>query len=149
GVHTGTHVDAPLHFDSHKPGVDGIPLDALCGPARVIAIADPRAVTVRELEAANVGTGERILLKTKNSPAAWRRPTFVEDAVHLTTEAARWLATRKVLTVGIDYLSVGGYAARNGVDVHRALLDAGVWIIEGLDLTHVPVGACELICLPI
>src|SRR5688500_11313468 len=50
GLHTGTHVDAPLHFDPSKPGVDQIPLDALCGAARVIAIANQREVTVAELE---------------------------------------------------------------------------------------------------
>jgi arylformamidase len=149
GVHTGTHVDAPVHFDSSKPGVDAIPLAALCGPARVIEIADPREVTVTELAAADIRAGERILLKTRNSPAAWQAPSFVEDAVHLTVDAARWLAARPVKTVGIDYLSVGGFTANNGHDVHHALLDAGVWIIEGLDLTHVPPGACELICLPL
>jgi len=147
GVHTGTHVDAPVHFDARGAGVDAIPVAALCGPARVIAIANEREVTVEEL--ADVGSGERILLKTKNSPAAWQRATFVEDAVHLTVDAARWLAARKVLTVGIDYLSVGGYAAGNGFDVHHALIDGGVWIIEGLDLTAVPPGPCELMCLPI
>jgi arylformamidase len=149
GVHTGTHVDAPIHFDSSKLGVESIPFDALCGPARVIEIANPREVTVAELEAANVGAGERILLKTKNSPAAWESPQFVEDAVHLNVDAARWLATRGVKTIGIDYLSVGGRAAKNGAAVHHALLDAGIWIIEGLDLTNAPPGPCELICLPL
>ncbi|HEY5946724.1 MAG TPA: cyclase family protein [Kofleriaceae bacterium] len=149
GVHTGTHVDAPVHFDPNGAGVDAIPLAALCGPARVIAIADPHEVTVHELAAANVRAGERILLRTRNSPAAWQRPTFAEDAVHLTLDAAFWLAAQQVKTIGIDYLSVGGYAAGNGEDVHRALLGAGIWIIEGLDLSAVPAGACELMCLPL
>lgn len=149
GVHTGTHVDAPVHFDPHEPGADAIPLDALCGPARVIEIADEREVTVGELVAANVHERERILLRTKNSPRAWRDPAFVEDAVHISIEAARWLAARDVMTVGIDYLSVGGYAAHNGEAVHHALIDGGVWIIEGLDLTGVPAGAYDLLCLPL
>lgn len=150
GVHTGTHVDAPVHFRAGLAGVEGIPIDALVGPARVIAIRDPVHVTVAELEAANVDAGERILLKTRNSPGVWQRsPAFVEDAVHLTTEAAAWLAARRVRTVGIDYLSVAGYAAGNAVPVHHTLIDAGVWIIEGLDLTAAPEGACELVCLPI
>lgn len=149
GVHTGTHVDAPVHFDPNGVGVDAIPLSALCGPARVIAIADPREITVAELDAAQITAGERVLFRTHNSPHAWRAPRFVEDAVHLTIDAARWLAARAVMTVGIDYLSVGGFAARNGEAVHHALLDARIWIIEGLDLTHVPPGACELMCLPL
>lgn len=150
GVHTATHVDAPVHFRADGEGADAIPLDALIGRARVIEIRDPVHVTVAELEAANVVAGERILLKTRNSPGAWARsPEFVPDAVHLSTEAAQWLAATRVLTVGIDYLSVGGFTVRNGVPVHHALIDGGVWIIEGLDLTHAPAGPCELICLPI
>lgn len=149
GVHTGTHVDAPVHFLADGAAVEAIPLDALIGPARVIAITDPVHVTVDALVAANVAPGERILLKTRNSPAAWQRDTFVTDAVHLSVDAARWLAAQGVQTVGIDYLSVGGYDAKNGVDVHHALLGAGIWIIEGLDLTDAPEGPCELVCLPL
>lgn len=150
GVHTGTHVDAPVHFRAGAGGVDEIPIDALIGPARVIAIRDPVCVTVAELDAAQVAPGERILLKTRNSPSAWERaPEFVPDAVHLSIDAAEWLAAKRVMTIGIDYLSVGGFTVRNGVPVHHALIDAGVWIIEGLDLTNVPAGPCDLICLPI
>jgi arylformamidase len=51
--------------------------------------------------------------------------------------------------VGIDYLSVGGYRSGDGAAVHRALLDGGVWILEGLDLSEAPEGPCELLCLPL
>jgi arylformamidase len=149
GVHTGTHVDAPVHFDPGATAIDRMPIDATVGRARVIAIANKTAVTVEELEAARIKRGERILLRTRNSPRAWKQPGFVEDFVYLTTDAARWIAKRGVRTVGVDYLSVGGYRAGNGEAVHHALLGAGVWIIEGLDLSRVPPGACELMCLPI
>lgn len=149
GVHTGTHVDAPVHFFASGGGVDAIPIDALVGTARVLAITDPIHVTVEELEAANVQPDERILFKTRNSPAAWRSETFVEDAVHISVEAALWLADRRVKTIGIDYLSVGGRAAKNGRAVHHALMGAGIWIIEGLDLTDAPSGPCDLVCLPL
>lgn len=149
GVHTGTHVDAPIHFDPSGAGADALSLDALLGPARVIEIRDPAVVDVPELEAAAIAEGERILLKTRNSPAAWAQSHFVEDAVHLTEDAATWLAARKVKTVGIDYLSVGGYRAKNGKAVHHALIGGGIVIIEGLDLTNARPGACELYCLPL
>ena len=51
-------------------------------------------------------------------------------------------------TVGVDYLSVGGYFA-DGAKVHQILLTAGIWIIEGLDLSAVPAGLYEMICLPV
>ena len=91
----------------------------------MIAIRDPERITVAELEPHGIGAGARVLFKTANSPRAWRSATFVEDAVHLTAEAARWLAARKVRTIGIDYLSVGAFAANNGVAVHEPLLAAG------------------------
>ena len=149
GVHTATHMDAPCHFEPGAASIDQLPFEAGVGPARVIAIRDPEHITVAELEPYAIAAGERILFKTANSPRAWRSGTFVEDAVHITVEAARWLAARKVRTIGIDYLSVGGFAAHNGEAVHEALLAAGVAIIEGLDLTEVPPGPCDLVCLPI
>jgi arylformamidase len=53
-----------------------------------------------------------------------------------------------VKTVDIDYLSAGGYK-RNASDVHRTLLGAGIWIIEGLDLSQIKPGRYYLICLPL
>ncbi|MBU1700433.1 MAG: cyclase family protein [Candidatus Eisenbacteria bacterium] len=149
GVHTGTHVDAPRNFFRGAAGIDRMPLDATIGRARVIPISDRQAVHVDELEMNEIQSGERILLKTRNSPQAWQSKNFFEDFVYISTAAAKWLADRGVRTVGIDYLSVGAYLVRNGEAVHRALLGAGVWIIEGLDLTRVPPGPCELICLPL
>ena len=149
GVHTATHMDAPCHFKAGAAAIDQLPFEAGVGPARVIAIRDPERITVTELEPHGIGAGERIMFKTANSPRAWRSAKFVEDAVYITVDAAHWLAARKVRTIGIDYLSVGGFAANNGVAVHQQLLAAGVAIIEGLDLSDVPEGPCDLICLPI
>jgi len=149
GAHTGTHLDAPVHFISGAPGVDRMPLEAAVGRARVIPIRHPAAVDVPELRRHAIRPGQRLLFKTRNSARAWKARGFAEDFVYLTAGAARWLAARGVGLVGIDYLSVGGYRAENGAEVHRALLGAGVWILEGLDLSRVPPGPCELICLPL
>ena len=149
GVHTGTHMDAPCHFKAGAASIDQLPFEAGVGPARVIEIRDPRRITVAELEPQAIEAGERILFKTANSTRAWRSAEFVEDAVSLTVEAARWLAAKKVRTIGIDYLSVGSFAANDGVEVHEPLLAAGIAIIEGLDLSNVPAGPCDLMCLPI
>ncbi len=50
--------------------------------------------------------------------------------------------------VGVDYLSVGGWQ-KDGVECHRILLGAEVWIIEGLNLANVRAGRYELVCLPL
>ena len=148
GTHTGTHVDGINHFIKGGIGVDKMPLDAGIGKARVIEIKDPKQIKVEEIEPHDIQEGERILFKTQNSDRALKSDSFVEDFIHISTEAAHYLADKKVRTVGVDYLSVGGYEG-NVIEVHHALLGSGIWAIEGLDLSQVEPGEYELICLPI
>ena len=148
GAHTGTHMDAPRHFFTGGRGLDTMPLEATIGPARVIAIRDRKRITVEELRAHRILKGERILFKTYGSAARWQRKEFDRNYVYVSPEAARFLADRGVRTVGVDYLSVGGYK-KDGAETHRALLGADVWIIEGLNLSAVEPGGYDLICLPL
>jgi arylformamidase len=148
GSHTGTHMDAPLHFIRTGKGLNEMPLTAAIGRARVIEVRDPESVKPGELQPHGISPGERILFKTQNSVRRWPSRAFIEDFVYVSQEAARYLAVQEVQTVGIDYLSVGGFV-KDGVETHQALLEAGIWIIEGLDLSQVEPGEYELICLPI
>jgi arylformamidase len=148
GSHTGTHMDAPIHFVRGGEGMDRMPLDATMGLARVIEIQDPTSIKPDELDPHGIGRGDRVLFKTRNSSLAWWTRDFIEDFVYVSQEAARYLAERGVRTVGVDYLSVGGFYS-DGVETHRALLGAGIWVIEGLDLSGVEPGEHELICLPL
>jgi arylformamidase len=148
GVHTGTHMDGPVHFIHGGAGLDEMPLDATIGAARVIEISDPREVTAAELRTHEPRPGERILLRTTNSARCWTTDEFIDDFVYISETAAEYLVESRVRTVGIDYLSVGGYHV-DGAKVHRILLDAGIWIIEGLNLTSAPGGNYEMICLPV
>jgi arylformamidase len=147
-AHAATHMDAPAHFIPGGGGIDLMPLDAAIGPARVIAIQDPKSIKPQELAVHRIRRGERILFKTANSARCWETDEFVEDFVHISVEAARYLALRKVGLVGVDYLSVGGFRA-DGAATHQELLGAGVWIVEGLDLSRVQPGRVQLICLPL
>ena len=63
-------------------------------------------------------------------------------------DGARYLASLPVQLVGVDYLSVGGYTT-DGIETHQALLTAGIWIVEGLNLADVRPGIYELFCLPL
>lgn len=148
GAHTGTHMDAPLHFLPGGQSLDTMPLDATVGPARVIAIQDPVSIKPEELRPHQLRPGERVLFQTRNSRREWTREPFDPDFVHISAPAAQHLADCGVRTVGIDYLSVGGHE-RDGVETHRLLLGAGIWIIEGLDLRGVMAGPHELVCLPL
>lgn len=148
GSHTGTHMDAPIHFVQGGEGIDMMPLDAIMGVARVIAIADAVSIKSAELEPHDIQRGERILFKTRNSNRVWSTEHFIEDFVYISPEATEYLAERGVRTVGVDYLSVGGYE-QYGSETHHALLGAGIWIIEGLNLASVEPGHYELVCLPL
>jgi len=148
GAHSGTHMDAPLHFVRGGAGIDQFPLDVAMGRARVIEIGDVESIIPEELELYDIRQGERILFKTKNSSHVWQKDEFVEDFVHISIEAAMLLTERGVSLVGVDYLSVGGYK-RDGSEVHATLLGAGIWLIEGLDLSRVSAGEYELVCLPL
>lgn len=148
GAHTGTHMDAPLHFIRNGVTIDRMPLDATVGRARVIGIQDPKSIKRAELAGKMIAAGERILFKTSNSDRAWTSDRFDEDFVFISRDAAQYLAALGVLCVGVDYLSVGGFR-EDGPETHRALLEAGVWIIEGLNLSGVEPGEYEMACLPL
>lgn len=148
GVHTGTHMDAPVHFQRGGIGIDQMPLEATLGTARVIEIRDPVSIRRAELEPAKLQPGERVLFRTRNSERCWQTDAFIEDFVFISREAAAYLAECRVRTVGVDYLSVGGFR-EDGEATHLALLQAGIWVIEGLNLSKVKEGTYELICLPL
>jgi len=147
-VHTGTHMDAPLHFLPDGKSMDSLAFDATIGPARVIEISDPHSIKPEALRKERLKPGERILFKTQNSAKAWKSTEFAKNFVFISKGAAALLAKAKIRTVGVDYLSVGGFF-EDGVETHHALLRAGVWIIEGLNLQKLKAGRYELICLPI
>jgi arylformamidase len=148
GAHTGTHMDAPLHFIKNGRSLDKLPLEATIGHARVIEIKDPVMVRPDELRGHNLRRGERILLKTRNSVGCWKTDAFVKDFVYISREAAQHVVDRGIGTIGVDYLSVGGFH-RDGLETHRILLGAEIWIIEGINLSKVKPGKYELVCLPL
>ena len=148
GAHTGTHMDAPAHFVRGGRGINTMPLDTAIGSARVITIRDRESIKPKELARHRIRRGERILFKTYNSDRCWDTDPFVEDFVHITAAAARYLVERQVRLIGIDYLSVGGFHA-DGAGTHQALLKAGIWLVEGLNLKKVRAGKYQLICLPL
>ena len=147
GSHTGTHLDAPLHFIDGAAGVDTLPLDVLIGPALVAAIDTGGTIDRAHLTRLPLDGHTRLLLKTSNS-ALWDRPGFARDYVALSEDGAAFLLERGIRLVGVDYLSIEGFGAE-GHRVHRALLGAGVTILEGLDFRPVTPGVYELICLPL
>ncbi|HEX5228889.1 MAG TPA: cyclase family protein [Bryobacteraceae bacterium] len=147
-AHSGTHMDAPRHYLEAGAGIETMPITAAVGRARVIEIHDPELIRIDELERHPVAKGDRVLFKTRNSKDCWKTDEFQKKYVYIPPDTARYLAQREVQTVGVDYLSVGGFES-GGPETHRTLLEAGIWIIEGLMLGHVQPGEYELLCLPL
>ena len=146
-AHSGTHMDAPCHFLAGRAGIDTFPLSVGIGRARVIAIPDVSIISQRHLLDKNIGRDERILFRTRNSLRRWDNLEFLTNFVAIDASAAQFLVDRGVALIGVDYLSVGAFEG-DGIETHRILLNAGIWIVEGLKLSNVSDGDYDMVCLP-
>jgi len=148
-VHTGTHIDAPLHFISSGQSIDKLPLDTFVGPALVVYLPRVKEILSIHLEKLDIPSGvERILFKTSNS-TLWKEKNsvFRRDYVGLTSEAALWLSKRNFKLVGVDYLSVAKF--NESIPVHNILLRNSTALLEGINLSEAKPGLYELVCLPV
>jgi arylformamidase len=143
GAHTGTHLDAPLHFIDGAASVERTALETLMGAAIVVDARGVESEIGAEIVEREVAAGcERVIFATRNSEL-WDLAGFSDDFVGLSLQAASLLVERGVRLVGIDYLSIGS------VEAHREILANEVVLLEGLDLRGVEAGAYELVCLPL
>jgi arylformamidase len=147
GAHTGTHVDAPAHFIEGSGKLETLSLDILIGPARVIRVPDDKnEIDPGFLAGCDLSHVERVLFHTRNS-AFWGAG-FRKDFTHLLPDAAQKLVDLGIRLVGTDYLSVEKFHSGHH-RTHLTLLSNNVVIVEGLNLSDVPDGDYELICLPL
>jgi len=146
-AHAGTHVDAPRHFFDDGAGAEHLPLEMLCGRARVIELTTRKGVTPDDLAPFDLTEDVRLLIKTHNSKL-WGSPVFYDDYIGVTEPAARFLVEHGVKLLGVDYVSVEEFR-KPGAPAHRTLLGAGTIVIEGLNLRDVDPGTYEMFCLPL
>lgn len=149
--HAGTHIDAPRHFlPDDAGGIDAIPLSSLVGPAVVVKINDNiKIIEPEHCATIDFSATPRVLFRTSNSTRGLlESTTFTQDYVFLSERAAVFLVKHGVKLVGIDYLSVE-QKGNPGHPVHTTLLQAGIVIVEGIVLAHVPAGNYSLIALPL
>jgi arylformamidase len=150
GAHSGTHIDAPMHFIRDGAPIDRVPLEPLIGPARVIDIPDG----VQAIDAAELGRHDwkgaaRVLFRTRSSLRGWMSSSnFHRDFAYVAPDAAQLLADAGVRLVGVDYISAEQFGSPAPM-THRILLGKGIPIVEGLSLERVSAGDYDLIVLPI
>jgi len=149
-VHLGTHVDAPHHFLNDGRTIEGLSLEVLTGPCYVIQLPDGvEAITAEVLDRVEITPGlKRVLFGTSNSHFwANGEKEFQTDFVAISEDGAEWLVKHGIELVGVDYLSVAPYG--DSVPTHKVLLEAGVVVVEGLNLANVLRGFYDLYCLPL
>ncbi len=133
GAHTGTHVDAPLHFIDGGDSIEKMPLEAFIGPCYVLEVP-PGVITGDYVDRKFPRNCKRLLIKSGGK--AFFMDSSAEEAVD-----------RGVELIGTDALSVGSKG--NEVSPHKAFLGAGVAILEGLDLSQVKEGEYFLFAAPV
>ena len=148
-MHTGTHIDAPLHFVKNGKAIDSLPLDIFIGSVFVAEIKDVKEITADDINKLDIPKETtRILFKTSNSKL-WESGVqeFQKDYVGLDESAAKWLADNNIRLVRVDYLSVTKFD--NATEIHKILLKNQIALLEGIDLSKVETGEYQLICLPL
>jgi arylformamidase len=149
GAHSGTHIDAPMHFVRDGAPIDKVPLEPLIGPARIIDIADGvQAINATELNRHHWRGTPRVIFRTRSSLRGWMKSAiFHRDFAYIAPDAAQLLADAGVELVGIDYISAEQFGAPAPM-THRILLGKGIPIVEGLALEGIGPGNYDLIVLP-
>lgn len=149
-AHTGTHIDARMHFVPGGWTMESLELSRVFGPCRVVDLTHVEGHVRRtDLEAADVAGTVRLLLKTRNTERnLLSGGEFADDYVGISLEAAEYLVEIGVETVGVDYLSVEPFEDEE-FNTHHALLGADVVILEGLALGGAEPGEYLLACLPL
>ena len=149
-LHTGTHMDAPLHFLKKDKDITHAPLEAMFGSLQIAYMPGVDTIHKEDVEKFEQRSGKlnggHLFFKTDNSKRDWLNEPFNEDYVAVASDAAQYLAD-KITLVGVDYLSVAPF--NDITPTHQILLGAGVWVIEGLDLRGVEEGHYEVVALPL
>jgi GntP family gluconate:H+ symporter len=150
GAHSGTHIDAPMHFIATGASVDQVALDPLIGAARVIDVPDSvQAIDAAELNRHDWRGAPRVLFRTRSTLRGWMDSTrFHRDFAYIAPDAAQLLADAGVVLVGVDYISAEQFGAL-APRTHQILLGRAIPIVEGLDLRPVQAGDYDLIVLPL
>jgi len=144
-THTGTHIDAPFHFDENGKKVIDLDPNLYVGEARVIELLDVESIKKVDLEAFSLNGVNRLLIKTNS----WKNDNdFPERIPHIEKDVAAFLKENGITLLGIDVPSVDPLDSKELV-AHHALHENGIHILESIDLRSVSEGDYELIALPL
>jgi len=143
-VHTGTHVESPLHFIEDGKTINDLSLSNFYGHCKVIDLTGlnyNNKITKIQLKDKGIDSGIIVLIKTKNS--LLYQDKFREDYISLAKDGVKHLVEIGIKAIGIDYLSIGDS------EIHQMLLSEGIVVYEGLNLAHVVPGNYIFVGFPL
>lgn len=143
--HTGTHVDAPFHFDEDGQTIEELDVNIYIGEAKVIDVTDEDTITVEALKQFDLVGIKRLLIKTKKE---MNEEQFPEEYMVVDEAVGAYLRTCGVQLLGTESPSVDSVNSKELL-AHHALYDNGVYILENIVLTDVEPGMYDLIALPL
>ncbi len=143
-LHTGTHIDSPLHFVAGGQTIDKITLDRFITKCKVVSCTKSKErIGIEDLQDKGIEEGDFILLKSRNSLEDILESNFI----YLDRDGAAYLAQRKIKGIGTDALGIE--RAQPAHETHKTLLNAGIVILEGLRLKDVEDGEYLLVAPPL
>ena len=148
-LHTGTHIDTPIHFVAGGSDAETVSLEKFYGKAKVFALDCDEKVDPCHVEHLPVEPGDIVVLNILKNNALMKCDTFRTDYAYLTAEAAQILVDKGAKAVGINFFAIAQCTPTTDKTSHHILLENDVVIMEGLDLTHVPEGTYTMFCLPL
>jgi len=143
-THTGTHCDAPWHFEDDGEKLHEVDTSIFFGDALLIELVHLDTIRASDLPPEKLPP--RVLFKTRNALYPHDTP-FRKDYVALEPDAAQRCVDDGVRLVGVDYLSVAPYK-QNGQDTHHILLRNDIFVVEGLLLKEFTSGVYPFVVLP-
>lgn len=146
-LHTGTHLDAPLHMLAGGSNISYLEGKQLIAPCQVFDLTEVEdKITADDLKDFELKPDHYYLLKTKNSQPDYLKD-YPEEFIYLAESGAERLTATNPIGVGIDGLGIE--RAQPGHPTHKQLLGAGIIIIEGLRLHEIEAGDYTLILAPL
>ncbi|WP_042225040.1 arylformamidase [Oceanobacillus manasiensis] len=144
-LHTGTHVDAPFHYDSKGNTIDMLDLERYIGEAIVVDVSHTDEVNLEVLKQTELKGRTRVLLKTSlpNNPKR-----FPDTMPTIAPDIAAYLQEKGVTLLGVDIPSVDHTDSKE-LATHHALYQHDINILENIMLDNVEAGLYELIALPL
>ncbi|MCH5584246.1 arylformamidase [Shimazuella sp. AN120528] len=144
-THTGTHIDAPYHFDNSGKKTHELDLSLYFGPCKVIHLFEKQSITIEDLQSLHLHHTQRLLIRTDS----WKdRTSFPTSFTYLEPEIATYLQSLGIKLIGVDVPSVDP-ADSETLPSHLALHQSGIHILERVVLKEVPAGNYELSALPL